>query len=33
MDTLLSLSWHLMLPEFIILGFAILLSIGDLFLS
>ncbi len=31
MDTLLSLSWHLMVPEFIILGAAILLSICDLF--
>ena len=32
MNTLLSLSWHLMVPEFIILGAAILLSICDLFL-
>ncbi|MDQ4483677.1 NADH-quinone oxidoreductase subunit NuoN [Bacillus cereus] len=31
MNTLLSLSWHLMVPEFIILGAAILLSICDLF--
>ncbi|PHB06732.1 NADH-quinone oxidoreductase subunit NuoN [Bacillus wiedmannii] len=31
MNTLLSLSWHLMVPEFIILGVAILLSICDLF--
>ncbi len=31
MNTLFSLSWHLMVPEFIILGAAILLSICDLF--
>ncbi|PEP61971.1 NADH-quinone oxidoreductase subunit NuoN [Bacillus pseudomycoides] len=33
MNTLLSLSWHLMVPEFIILGAAILLSLLDLFLK
>ncbi|MDM5190913.1 NADH-quinone oxidoreductase subunit NuoN [Bacillus sp. DX4.1] len=33
MNTLLSLSWHLMTPEFILLGAAILLSLLDLFLK
>lgn len=33
MNTLLGLSWHLMVPEFIILGAAILLSLFDLFLK
>ncbi|MDM5157411.1 NADH-quinone oxidoreductase subunit NuoN [Bacillus sp. DX1.1] len=33
MNTLLSLSWHLMTPEFILFGAAILLSLFDLFLK
>ncbi|WP_275583754.1 NADH-quinone oxidoreductase subunit NuoN [Priestia taiwanensis] len=33
METLLSYDWHTMMPEFIIVGFAILLSLLDLFLG